>query len=245
MTVLRVVVVVLAVSVLASCGGDADRVVVSAAASLTDVFAAVEVAFESAHDGTDVVVNVAGSATLREQILEGAPVDVFAPADPSLLDAVGSAGLLGDEIAVVATAPLVVAVPLGNPGGVDGADDFAREDLLIGLCDESVPCGFLARQALAALGVVPSIDTNELSVRSLLTKIESGELDAGVVYRTDLSSSDRVVGLDLLAGSGVEARYAVAVMRDAPNRDGALEFVDFVTGTEGRAILASFGFTAP
>ena len=108
---------------------------------------------------------------------------------------------------------LQIAVPAGNPGGVTGLADFADADLLIGLCAEEVPCGQFGREALANAGVTPSIDTNEPDVRSLLTKVEAGELDAGIVYVTDvLSAGDAVEGIEIPADENVIATYPIAAL---------------------------------
>ena len=122
-------------------------------------------------------------------------------------------------------------------------EDFANEDLLIGLCAEDVPCGDFGRQALDNAGITPSIDTNEPDVRALLTKVESGELDAGIVYVTDVLSTDGgVEGIDIPEDLNVIAEYPIAALAGAPNSEAAAAFVDFVLGGEGQAILAEHGF---
>jgi molybdate transport system substrate-binding protein len=233
---------------LAGCGGVAtdDQILVSAAASLTDAFTDVEDAFEAENPGSDVVLNLGGSAALREQILEGAAADVFAPADVSTMDRVVAADAVAGEPVVFARNSLQIAVPPGNAGGVTGLADFAAPDLLIGLCAEGVPCGDLGRRVLDGAGVVPIVDTNEPSVRALLTKIEAGELDAGLVYRTDVIAAEgRVEGIDVPGSVDVVTEYPVAVLAEAPNPDGANAFVDFVMSAAGRKILADHGFSLP
>ncbi len=216
----------------------------SAAASLTDAFSAIGTAFESQHPDTDVVFNFAGSSTLREQILEGAPVDVFASANMANMEAVVAASDVSGGPEVFAGNTLEIAVPPGNPAGVTGLADFGRPDLLIGLCAEGVPCGDFGREALEAAGVAPSIDTDEPNVRALLTKIELGELDAGIVYATDIASAD-VDGVEIPAADNVAATYPIAVIASAPNPDGARSFVDFVVSDAGREILSEYGFSPP
>ncbi len=230
--------------VLGACSGSEDQVVVSAASSLTDVFSAMEQAFEEAHPGIDVVLNVGGSSTLREQILGGARADVYAPADLANMERVVAAGRIDGEPVVFARNRLQIAVPPGNPGQVHDLSDLSRPELLVGVCDPAVPCGALARQVLAAAGVVPSIDTNEPDVRFLLAKIEEGELDAGLVYVTDvLAAGERVHGIDVASGAVTE--YPIAVLADAPDPEGAAAFVAFVVSAEGRTILRRFGFEVP
>lgn len=242
---------------LASCAGAADGapasvsslsgdLLVSAAASLTDAFAAVAAAFETVNPDVAVVLNLAGSSTLREQILEGAPADVFASANASNMEQLVAAGEVAGRPAVFATNELEIAVPPGNPAEITGLGDFARGELLIGLCGEGVPCGDFARQALAKAGVTPALDTNEPDVRALLTKIEAGELDAGITYVTDVAAAGGAVeGVDIPEDQNVVAAYPIAVLVNAPNPDAAAAFVDFVLSAEGRALLAAYGFASP
>ncbi|CAN5691340.1 molybdate ABC transporter substrate-binding protein [soil metagenome] len=218
---------------------------VLAAASLTDAFGALALLFELAHPGVIVELNFGPSSGLREQILNGAPADVFASADPSNMDQLVDAGA-APAPEVFATNQLQIAVPPGNPAGVSGLADFADDDLLVGLCAEEVPCGRFAREALANAGVTPALDTNAPDVRALLTQIESGDLDAGLVYRTDvLAAGDTVEGIDLPADQNVTADYPIARLSEAADVEVAEAFVAFVLSPDGRAILASFGFDEP
>lgn len=191
-------------------------------------------------------LNVGGSATLRSQIVEGAPADVFASANEENLAAVGEAGRLDTEPTIFATNRLTIAVPAGNEAGINGLDDFAREDLLIGLCAEQVPCGEFARQALTAAGVDAAEDTNEPDVRALLTKVAAGELDAGIVYVTDVAAAgEQVEAIDFAAADRVLAHYPIAPIRDGANPSGAAAFIEFVLSPEGQAILIEHGFGTP
>lgn len=219
------------------------RLLVSAASSLTDAFGEIEAAFEVAHPAVDVTLNLAGSSTLRAQILEGAPVDVFASADRPNMARLVEAGEVATEARIFAHNRLRIAVPAGNPGGVTGVEDFAREELLLGLCAEGVPCGDFARAALARAGVTPSIDTAEPDTRALLTKVALGELDAAITYVTDVSAAGAEVrGIDLPAQANVVADYPIAVLSGARDPAAARAFVDFVLSTDGQAILARHGF---
>lgn len=247
----RIAAVLLAVAIiLSACGsaseGGSRELVVSAAASLTDAFAEIETAFEDANPEIDVVLNLGASSALREQILAGAPAGVFASANLRNMDLVVEEGLVEGEPRIFALNELQIAVPAGNPAGIQGLDDFAADDLLIGLCAEEVPCGDFGRQALNAAGVVPSIDSNEPNVRALLTKIGEGELDAGIVYVTDVvAAGDSVDGVGIPEEFNVVAEYPIAVLSDATEPDDAGAFVDFVLSEEGRGILESFGFRSP
>ena len=220
-------------------------ITVFAAASLTDAFDEVGTGFEEANPGVNVEFNYGPSSGLREQIIEGAPADVFASANTSNMDQVVEEGAAeaGENFV---TNQLQIAVPAGNPGDVDGLDDFANPDLLIGLCAEDVPCGEFGREALANAGVTPEVDTNEADVRALLTKIESGDLDAGIVYITDvLAAGDAVEGVDIPAEDNVTATYPIAALTDSGNAEVAQAFVDFVLSDDGQEILSSYGFAQP
>lgn len=256
----RLVAAVCAVSLLVgACGDDDDdaagstattevasdldgTVAVFAAASLTDAFTEIDTAFEDANPDVTVELNFAGSSALREQILSGAPADVFASANTSNMDQIVEGDAAADPTDFVTNA-LQIAVPAGNEAGVTGVDDFADPDLLIGLCAEEVPCGEFGREVLANAGVTPSLDTNEPDVRSLLTKLEAGELDAGIVYVTDVTAAgDAVEAIDIPDDVNVTATYPIATLTDAPNPAVADAFVEFVLSDEGQDILASYGF---
>jgi molybdate transport system substrate-binding protein len=226
---------------LSGCNDDAseETITVFAAASLTDAFADVGAAFEAANPGTTVTFSFAGSSALREQILAGAPADVFASASASNMDRVVDADAAGDPVDF-ATNVLQIAVPQGNDAGVTGLAEFADAELLIGLCAADVPCGDFGREALTRAGVTPQIDTNEPDVRSLLTKIEAGELDAGIVYRTDVRAAGGAIeGIEIPTAQNVIVTYPIATTSDV---DGAEAFVAFVLSDVGQAILESYGF---
>ena len=253
--------VAIAALVTAACGedgGEADApapadgdggggtVLVLAAASLTDAFGELAAAFEAATPGVTVELGFAGSSRLAAQIQEGAPADVFASANTSNMDKVVDSGDVTATPQVFVRNTLEIVVPAGNPAGVTGLGDLGRDELLIGLCAEEVPCGALGREALAAAGVEPAPDTDEPDVRALLTKVEAGELDAGIVYRTDVAAAgDRVEGVEIPADVNVAADYPIAPLADAPNPAGAEAFIEFVLSEAGRAILASYGFDLP
>ena len=232
---------------LAACGGaaDDDGLDVFAASSLTDAFAEIAAAYEAEFPDVDVRLNVAGSSSLREQILGGAPADVFASADQANMAVVDTAGALGGEPVLFATNRLVIAVPAGNPAGVGELADLADPDRLVGLCAEGVPCGDAARTVLAAAGVEPSVDTDEPNVRSLAAKIADGELDAGLVYVTDLVADGDLTGIPILDSVNVDVAYPIATIAEATDPDGATRFVDFVLSPPGQDILARHGFGAP
>jgi molybdate transport system substrate-binding protein len=231
---------------LAGCGSadDPDTLLVLAASSLTDSFDAMETAFEAVNPDVDVEISVAGSSALSVQIEQGAPADVVALADTAPMDALAAAGLVERSIPFAANT-MVLAVPIDNPGDVDGLDALSDSGLLIGVCAPQVPCGRYAREVLDAAGVDASLDTEEPDVRSLAGKIASGELDAGLVYATDVGSMpDRLVAIPLPDGVDVRAEYPIAVVSATDARDRARRFIDFVNSAAGQAILADAGFGA-
>src|SRR5262245_38329165 len=218
------------------------KITVFAAASLTDAFGRIGDQFEAANPGTTVEFNFAASSALREQIIGGAPADVFASANESNMTQVVDAGMASNPT-TFATNVLQIAVPPDNPGQVAGLSDFAKSGLLIGLCAEEVPCGEFGRQALDNAGVTPSIDTNEPDVRSLLTKVENGDLDAGIVYHTDvLAGGDAVKGIDIPADQNVTATYPIAALTNSQQAEIAAAFVAYVLSPAGQQVLESFGF---
>lgn len=227
-----------------ACGtSEDDTLLVLAAASLTDAFEELEFAFEQANPGIDVEVSAAGSSALRLQIDQGAPADVVAVANEEVMTQLAGEGHVAIPT-VFATNQLVVATPSAGAAAITGPDDLADPSLLIGLCAVEVPCGRYAADALALAGIEPSVDTYENDVRALTAKLAIGELDAGVVYATDVTAlaDDLVV---VAALDGVEARYPIAPLVDAPHGEDAKVFVDFVLSDAGQSILRDAGFTAP
>lgn len=226
----------------ATDGPPQGTVTVLAAASLTDVVTELAEAFEDEHRGVEVRLSFGGSSSLREQVLDGAPADVYLSADRSNVDVLVEEGAARPP-ADLATNDLMIAVPRGNPARITGLADFAEPGHLLGLCADPVPCGRLAREALARAGVTASVDTNEPDVRSLLTKVRAGELDAGIVYRTDVLAADGAVeGIELPEPHRVTTSYPIAVLTEAPNPVAAEAFVAFVRGPAGRSLLEDHGF---
>ncbi|HSF86350.1 MAG TPA: molybdate ABC transporter substrate-binding protein [Acidimicrobiia bacterium] len=241
----RLAILVLVALAIGACGGDEpESLVVSAAASLGDAFVEIADAFETANPGVDVELNFGGSSSLREQILEGARIDVFASADVATMDGVVAAGALASSPVVFARNSMVLAVPQGDRGSITSLEDLADPARFVGLCNPEVPCGSLARQVLANAGVVASIDTEEPDVRALLAKIGAGELDAGIVYSSDIDAAD-VDGIPLDPAINVTTDYPIAVLAGAPSPDLADRFVAFVLSAGAREILAEHGFGTP
>ena len=223
----------------------AGTVTVFAAASLTDAFTEIGADFEAAHPGATVVFNFGASSALAQQVVSGAPADVFAAASPATMQVVTGAGDAADPV-VFARNRLEIAVPPDNPGGVRGLADFARPELALALCDEQVPCGAASTEVFSAAGVVPAPDTLEQDVRAALAKVLLGEVDAALVYRTDvLAAGDQVRGLPFPEADAAANDYPLAALTDAPNAAAAEAFVAHVLSSEGQRVLAGAGFTSP
>ncbi|MCV2393786.1 molybdate ABC transporter substrate-binding protein [Actinotalea sp. M2MS4P-6] len=234
-----------AIAALAACSpaGPNDTVTVLAAASLTDVFTELAEDFEAGHPGVDVQLSLAGSSTLAAQVVAGAPADVLATASAATMQTVLDADA-ATASTVFARNTLMIAVPPGNPGHVRGPADLADPGLSIALCAPEVPCGAAALDTFEAIGVDPAPDTLEPDVRAVLTKVELGEVDAGVVYRTDVrAAGDRVEGVAL--PGAVSTDYDLAVLTEAPHPELGAQFVALVLSPTGADALARAGFLAP
>ena len=216
------------------------------AASLLPVTEAIAASFERQHPAVEVQISGAGSSALREQVLAGAPADVFIPADPSHVRTIRNGVGIDGQPVVVARNSLVLAVPVGNNAGVDSLADLSRPDLLIGLCASEVPCGAHARVGLSGMQVEPAPDTEEPNVRALATKLSAGELDAAVVYASDvIAESDRITSLGWPSGQQPEVTYEAAVLADAPNGAAAGAFIAYLQTDTARGAFADFGFATP
>ncbi|MBT8241831.1 MAG: molybdate ABC transporter substrate-binding protein [Acidimicrobiia bacterium] len=233
---------------LAACSSGADRheLLVFGASSLTDVLGEAEDSFEKANPDVDVQLNLAGSSALREQILNGAPADVFIPASPIIMQELVEAGEIAGDVSVVAGNRIVIAVPPGNPAGITGIESFERSELLLGVCSPSVPCGELAYRGFAESGVEPSIDTQEPDVRSLLTKIAEGELDGGIVYATDVvAAAGAVQTVDLPESAVLGTNYDAAVTAGAGEPKLAAAFINSLSSEQGQKLFRTRGFATP
>lgn len=237
----------------AACGGRpaASRtaaggtVTVFAAASLTEAFTALAHQFEQAHPGTKVVLSFGPSSGLAEQIVQGAPVDVFASASSTNMQQVVGAGLAGSP-QDFATNVMEIAVPPGNPGRIADVRDLARSGVKVAVCQPQVPCGAVAAKVFANAGVTVRAVTQEADVKAVLSKVGLGEVDAGLVYVTDVrAAGDSVRGVRIPPSLNASTSYPIAALADAPDPATARTFVDFVVSDAGRSALADAGFQAP
>jgi molybdate transport system substrate-binding protein len=234
-----------ATSASASAGAGAKEVTVFAAASLTGTFTELGKAFEAAHPGTTVKFNFGSSATLAQQIVQGAPADVFAAASPATMKTVTDASSASAPTTFVRN-KLEIAVPKDNPAKVDELKDLADSKVKVALCAEQVPCGAAAVKALDTAGLKVKPVTLEQDVKATLTKVELGEVDAALVYKTDvIASAGKVRGLEFPEADKAINDYPIATLAKAPAGDLAKQFVDLVLSPQGKDVLTKAGFEAP
>lgn len=187
----------------------------------------------------DARFNYAGTQTLTTQLTEGAQADVFASADSAHMKTVSDAGLVVGQSKVFAHNRLEIAVEKGNRKGIHGLSDLARKDIVVVLADPSVPAGKYAQQALAKAHVTVHPASLETQVTGVLTKVEMGEADAGIVYVSDIVTSGKVDGVTIPADQNVVADYFIA---SVSKRASDKAFIDYVMSSAGQQILAEAGF---
>lgn len=245
---LSLVAAITSVFVLAACGSSSavpaeTELTVFAAASLTGTFTELGKRFEAANPGTKVTFNFGSSATLAQQITQGAPAGVFAAASPATMKTVADAGLAGTPTVFVKN-KLEIAVPPDNPAKVENLKDLTDPQVKVALCAEQVPCGAAAVKALDAAGLKVTPVTLEQDVKATLTKVELGEVDAALVYRTDvLASAGKVTGIPFPEADQAVNDYPIATLKDASPL--AQQFVDLVLSPQGEDVLTKAGFEAP
>jgi molybdate transport system substrate-binding protein len=222
-----------------------DELTVFAAASLTGAFEELGAAFAREHsDITLRPIVYDGSSTLATQIAEGANADVFASADAASMRSVTD--FLAGAPAVFAKNTLEIAVAPGNPHGIRSLADLAAAGLQVVLCAPQVPCGAAARTLLAKSGVSLTPVSEEQNVAAVMTKVRTGEADAGLVYVTDvLAAGGAVDGIRPAGANSVVNVYPIAVLAGSDDPAGANAFVRWVRSSEGQAILHKYGFAKP
>ena len=221
-------------------------ITVFAAASLTDSFKEIGAAFTKANPGATATFSFDASSALVQQITQGAPADVFASADTANMDKLTTPGLNGSAPVVFATNLLAVIVPKGNPKGIIGVADLANPDLKVVICAPEVPCGKYAAQIFTSAAVTVTPVSLEQNVKGVVTKVTAGEADAGIVYTTDVKAAgDAAVAVAIPADINVVAQYPIASVKTSSKPDVDAACISFLTGTEGQAILAKYGFGKP
>jgi molybdate transport system substrate-binding protein len=248
------VVLVVAAVLVAACGNSGGNgstsptplsgtVNVFAAASLTDAFNALGASFQGANSGVTVKFNFAGTPTLVTQIEQGAPADVFASADTTNMDKLNGDGFTAGTSHVFARNKLEIIVAPGNPKGITALADLAKQGVIYITEAPTVPAGKYALQALKMAGVTVTPKSLETDVKSVVSKIELGEADAGIVYTTDVTAAGvKVAGVPIPDADNVIATYPIVTVKGSTNATAAGAFIAFVLSATGQAKLQSFGF---
>ncbi|MEP7324911.1 MAG: molybdate ABC transporter substrate-binding protein [Gemmatimonadota bacterium] len=231
-------------------------ITVFAAASLTEAFTDVDLAFRQQNPGTTVRFNFAGSQQLAAQLEQGAQADVFASADERWMTYAREQSLIRGDPAIFARTRLIVIVPKSNPARINQLQDLAKGRVKLVLAGAAVPAGKYARDILQNLSrtsgypadfqrrVLANVVSNEETVKGVVTKVQLGEADAGVVYRTDVNSDiARVVRVfEIPEDQNVLASYLIATVRGTQNPETGRAFVTFVISPEGQRIMQQHGF---
>ncbi len=208
-----------------------DAIVV-AAASLNAVFPEI----------ADAKYSFDGSSGLVDQMMGGAPADVFASADQKNMDKAVAEGLIDGDPVMFATNYLVVVTPADNPAGITGFDASLDGKKLV-ICAADVPCGAATLKAAEANNLTLTPVSEEAKVTDVLGKVTSGEADAGLVYATDATGAgDAVQVFDVPGAKEDPNTYWIAKVKDAPNGAAADAVIAAITGADGQAALAGYGF---
>jgi molybdate transport system substrate-binding protein len=231
--------------ILADCGSgeSAERSTlrVLAAASLTEPFTALEKTYEESHPDVDVQISFDSSAILVEQLSQGLAADVLATADLRSMDEAVAAGVISGTPTPFATNTLVIATPAGNPAKIRGLDDLA--DATFAVCVPAAPCGDATQRLFAIDDVSGKPATEEENVKGVLTKVTSGEVDAGLVYASDAQAAgDKVDVVRAENASEVVNVDPIAAVKGGRNAGAAKDWIDLVISNQGQEVLTSHGF---
>mgnify|MGYP003287728047 CR=1 FL=1 len=226
-------------------GSSGGTITVLAAASLTEAFTQIGKNFQAENPGHSVTFSFGSSATLATQIVQGAPADVFAAASPATMKIVSDAGA-SDAPTNFASNTLQIAVPKNNPHKITGLHDFADKSARIAICAPQVPCGAATIKVFALAKITPQPDTLEQDVKATLQKVASDEVDAALVYQTDvIAAEDRVDGIGFPEAKQAVNTYPIAVLKGSKSSAAAKAFVDYVLSPEAQVVLSEAGFAKP
>ena len=228
-----------------SASASAAAITVFAAASLTGTFTQLGKQFEAAHPGDTVKFSFGPSSGLATQITSGAPADVFASAAPANMQQVVTAGdASGSQ--TFAKNTMEVAVPPTNPANVTSVHDLAKKSVKVALCQPQVPCGVVAAEVFKNVGITVKPVTLQADVKSVLTQVELGNVDAGMVYVTDAKAAGaKVKGLTIPASENASTLYPIATISSSKHKSQAQAFVAYVLSPAGQQVLAAAGFEKP
>jgi molybdate transport system substrate-binding protein len=220
-------------------------ITVFAASSLMGSFTKLGQQFDAAHPGDTVKFSFGPSSGLATEITSGAPADVFASASPKNMDTVVAAGDASSP-QDFAKNTAEIAVPPSNPAHVASVTDLAKSSVKVALCQPQVPCGKLAAEVFKNAGITVKPVTLQPDVKSTLTQVELGNVDAGVVYVTDvLAAGAKVKGVVIPANDNASTSYPIAAISKSKNLSVAQQFVAYVLSPTGQQVLAAAGFQKP
>jgi molybdate transport system substrate-binding protein len=220
-------------------------ITVFAASSLTGTFTQLGKQFDAAHPGDTVKFSFGPSSGLATQITSGAPADVFASASPKNMDAVVTAGDAAGPQDFVKNV-MEVAVPPKNPATVTSVNDLAKSSVKVALCQPLVPCGVVAAEVFKKAGIKVKPVTLQPDVKSVLTQVELGSVDAGVVYVTDvMAAGAKVTGVTIPANDNASTLYPIATISSSKHKSIAQAFVAYVLSPAGQQVLTAAGFEKP
>jgi molybdate transport system substrate-binding protein len=220
-------------------------ITVLAAASLTGSFTQLGQQFETAHKGDTVKFSFGPSSGLAAEITSGAPADVFASAAPANMQQVVSAGDASHP-QNFAKNKAEVALPPSNPGKVTSVQDLAKKSVKVALCQPQVPCGVVASEVFKNVGIKVKPVTLQPDVKSVLTQVETGNVDAGMVYVTDVKAAgSKVKGVTIPASDNATTEYPIATISSSKHKSIAQAFVSYVLSPAGQQVLAAAGFEKP
>ncbi|MEO9139849.1 MAG: molybdate ABC transporter substrate-binding protein [Jatrophihabitans sp.] len=220
-------------------------ITVLAAASLTETFTTLKQQVEAKYPGTTINLTFGASSDLSTQITQGKPADVFASASNKNMTAVVHAGNATKPVDFVSNT-LEIAVPPSNPGKITQLADLAKPGVKVGVCAPAVPCGVVAAKVFANAKLDVKASANLQDVKSTLAVVESGEVDAGLVYVTDVrSAGNKVNGILIPDDVNASTTYPIVVLKDAKNAALAKAFVDYVLSPAGQQVLTAGGFKKP
>lgn len=226
---------------------------VFAATSLTEAFTEIGRAFEADHPGVSIVFNFANAQALRTQIEEGASVDVFASANTKEMDTLVANGLVDKNVPkIFLTNKLVVILPADNPAALEKLEDLGTPGIKLVLAAEEVPVGEYARQSFEQMNVsfgtdfkdkvLANVVSNEDNVKQVVSKIQLGEADAGIVYTSDAVAAPELKTIEIPDNLNIIAKYPLAPLTKSANVDLATQFVEYVLSTEAQGTLQKWGF---
>ncbi|WP_405805550.1 molybdate ABC transporter substrate-binding protein [Streptomyces sp. NBC_00210] len=224
-------------------GAPKANLTVLAAASLTDVFKTAGAAYEKKNPGTKITFSFAGSQELVAQVKQGAPADALVTADTKSM---GSVKADTSTPTVIAKNRLVIATVEGNPHKVHALQDLADTKLKVVLAAPEVPAGKYSKKILDAQKITVKPVSQEPNVRAVLSKVELGEADAGLVYKTDAETApDKVDAVEIPDTQNAIAEYPAAALKQSKNAEAAAAFVAWLSTPEAQKILQDAGFQKP